>query len=600
MQFSNIKILVTVTGLFLSVMALAQKENYLHTQGKYIYNAAGEEVILRGIGTGNWFIQEGYMMQSGNVANTQSLFRKKLVNTIGEERTKEFYNSWLDNHMTRVDVDSMKAWGFNSIRIAMHYKWLTLPIEDEPVQGQDTWLEDGFKRLDSLLAWCSANEMYLILDLHGAPGGQGKDAAISDYDSSKPSLWESNENKRKTVALWGKLAERYANEPWIGGYDVLNEPNWDLPGGTALKNLYIQITNEIRKYDSNHILFFEGNWFANDYTGLTPAWDDNMAYSGHKYWSYNNADAIDYITNLRDNYNVPVWLGESGENSNTWFTQLIDICEEKHVGWSWWPVKKAGINNVLQVHDSQKYSNLISYWKNGSPAMTADQAFEAVMEWADNHRFENCDINYDVIDAMIRQPFSNETKPYKELKVGDDIYAVDYVLGRYNQAYYDSDSANYNSSTGTYVNWNQGWAYRNDGVDIEACTDAQGTDIPYNVGWTDDKEWLLYTLSADSTAAYTLQVRSASESSGSTFHIEVDGANATGSLKLAATGGWKTWNSQTFPNIVIPEGVHQIKFVFEKGGSNLHYFQFTNPTDANEVEFEATSASSSLMVIPLQ
>jgi len=48
--------------------------------------------------------------------------------------------------------------------------------------------------------------MYLILDLHGAPGGQGHDRNISDYDPAKPSLWESAENRRKTVALWRQLA----------------------------------------------------------------------------------------------------------------------------------------------------------------------------------------------------------------------------------------------------------------------------------------------------------------------------------------------------------------------------------------------------------
>lgn len=205
--------------LFLFVFSLITSgitaQGFLHTSGKYIFNGAGEEVILRGIGTGNWLLMEGYMMKSAEVAGTHTGFRNKLTQTIGAELTEEFYETWLDNHFTRADVDSMKSWGFNSVRVAMHYKWFTLPIEDEPVAGQDTWLEDGFVRIDSLLDWCGDNQMYLILDLHGAPGGQGKDANISDYDPAKPSLWESPENRRKTVALWARLAERYAQEPWI-------------------------------------------------------------------------------------------------------------------------------------------------------------------------------------------------------------------------------------------------------------------------------------------------------------------------------------------------------------------------------------------------
>src|SRR3546814_7247769 len=85
---------------------------------------------------------------------------------------------------------------------------------------------EGFARIGRLLAWCRAHHIYLILDLHAAPGGQGNDLAISDRDPAKPSLWESAENQRKTVALWTRLAARYKDEPWVGGYDLVNEPNW--------------------------------------------------------------------------------------------------------------------------------------------------------------------------------------------------------------------------------------------------------------------------------------------------------------------------------------------------------------------------------------
>ena len=201
-------------------------------------------------------LQEGYMMLTAGVAGTQHEFRAKLIETIGEVRTDSFYTVWLDNHFTRTDVDSMASWGFNAIRVAMHYKWFTLPIEEEPVAGEQTWLDRGFEMMDSLLAWCSDNEMYLILDMHGAPGGQGKNADISDYDPTKPSLWESQENKDKFVALWQRLAARYSDEPWIGGYDLINETNWTFPEGnnSQMKALYTRTTDSIRAVDQNHII----------------------------------------------------------------------------------------------------------------------------------------------------------------------------------------------------------------------------------------------------------------------------------------------------------------------------------------------------------
>ena len=87
--------------------------------------------------------------------------------------------------------------------------------------------------------------MYVILDMHAAPGGQGRNSEISDYDPSKPSLWESERNKTKLVQLWKKIAERYKDNKWIGGYDLINETNWDLPGGVALRDIYERITTEL-------------------------------------------------------------------------------------------------------------------------------------------------------------------------------------------------------------------------------------------------------------------------------------------------------------------------------------------------------------------
>jgi endoglucanase len=584
-----------LSALFLSLIITISTSNaqgYLHASGKFIYGANNQEVLLKGIGTGNWMINEGYMMKSADFAGTHTEFRTKVTETIGEANTEIFYQHWLDNQFTRRDVDSMKAWGFNSVRVAMHYKWLTLPIESEPITGQDTWLEEGFVRLDSLLAWCRDNQMYLILDMHGAPGGQGHDTNISDYDPSKPSLWESAENRRKLVALWKKLAQRYANEPWIGGYDVINEPNWDLPNGTLLRQTYVDITDAIRQVDTNHMIIIEGNWFANDYTGLTPPWDDNMVFSFHKYWNYNNQSAIQWMVDIRNAQNVPIWLGETGENSNSWFTDVIKLCEGNKIGWSMWPVKKAGINNVEMVQDSPAYEDLLSYWKTGAPSMTATQAYYALLDWADQQNIENCTIQRDVIDAMIRQPHSSATLPLKQHIVGNVINMTDYDLGKCSSAYWDADTANYNLSTNIEVDWNEGWAYRNDGVDIEKCSDTDPAGNGFDVGWTGAGEWLQYTVTSDSAAAWQVVIRNASGSDPAIVHLSIGGTDVCQPLQLPTSGGWQIWQSTTAENIIIPAGTSKIRFCFDKGVSDVSYFKFVNPVPVASVPFNFISGTT--------
>ena len=282
-------------NLFLPLLALltfsSYSQGFLHQDGQKIVDGKGNNVLLRGLGLGGWMVQEGYMLKTADFAGAQYKIKAKITELIGEKNTAEFYDAYLKNGITKRDIDSLAAWGFNSVRLPMHYNLYTLPIEDEKIAGENTWLDKGFKMTDDLLSWCEANKIYLILDLHAAPGGQGKDANISDYDTTKPSLWESKANQDKMIAFWKKIAERYKDNPWMGAYDIINEPNWNFTGtnqngcdeesNAPLRKLQVDITKAIREVDKNHLIFIEGNCWGNNYNGIFPLWDENMKTTKH-------------------------------------------------------------------------------------------------------------------------------------------------------------------------------------------------------------------------------------------------------------------------------------------------------------------------------
>jgi hypothetical protein len=376
-------------------------QGFLRADGKQIVNEKGENVLLRGIGLGGWMLQEPYMFQLSDVAGTQTEIKLKIASLIGQKNCDEFYVDYLNNMITEKDVDALRKWGFNSIRLPMHYNLYTLPIDKEPVPGQNTWIETGFNLTDNLLSWCKKNKMYLILDLHATPGGQGNDRPIADIDTLKPRLWESEANQKKTIALWKKLAERYKDEEWIGGYDLINETNYKLEGNVSLKKLFSAITLEIRLVDRKHIIFIEGNQFANDYTGLTPPWDKNMVYSFHKYWNPNTVETIQTYLDMRDKYNVPFWMGESGENNNEWFKAAVNLFETHNIGWSWWTIKKIGSeSSLMTISKPTGYQKVVDYWAGKGPKPTVEEAKATLMELAENVRFDNCKINNEVLKAL--------------------------------------------------------------------------------------------------------------------------------------------------------------------------------------------------------
>jgi endoglucanase len=595
------KIILSLFVLF-SVSMFGQ--GYLHRSGQNIVNGSGQNVILRGLGLGGWMVQEGYMLQTDAFAGPQHKIREKIKQLIGEANTEAFYDAYKANGITKRDIDSLAAWGFNSIRLPMHYNLYTLPIEQEPVAGQNTWLDEGFQMTDDLLNWCAQNNMYLILDMHAAPGGQGKDANISDYDATKPSLWESEANRQKMVALWTRLADRYKNSPWIGAYDIINEPNWNFTGtnqngcdensNAPLRALQVAITQAIRTVDANHLIFIEGNCWGNNYNGMFPLWDENMALSFHKYWNYNDLASIQGMLNYKTQYNVPIWMGEGGENSNVWFKDAISLFESNNIGWAFWPMKKVeNIAGVTSVTKNPEYEVLLNYWKNGGTQPTQAFATQALMQLAENYKMQNVTVKPDVIDAMFRQVQTTATKPYKNHVLPGKVYAVNYDLGQNGHAYWDKDVANYRVATGTFADWNKGWSMRNDGVDIQACNDAVTNG--YNVGFIEATEWVQYTINSNAVTAYDIDIRYASPSATGKLYLENENGQISEPITLPSTGGYATWGTVTLTDVLLNQGTNKVKVYFENGNFNLNYLDFKNPRTSAQVALKTIGASTSIL-----
>lgn len=145
-----------------------------------------------------------------------------------------------------------------------------------------------------------------------------------------------------------------------------------------------------------------------------PLWDDNMVVSFHKYWNYNTPDTIEQHLQLRGKYKVPLWLGESGENSNLWFRDAIQLVESHGISWTFWPLKKLGFNNPLEVKPNPGYVALVDYWHGRGPKPSPKAACNALMTLAreDTH-FANTITCPDVVDAMLRQPHDDTAHSYK-------------------------------------------------------------------------------------------------------------------------------------------------------------------------------------------
>lgn len=398
-----LSVILTICYLMVGSASAGQKA-FLHTSGTTIVDGEGRPVILRGVGLGGWMVQEGYMLQLQGLG-PQNRIRAKLEELLDRNDVENFHRTWLDNAMTKADVDRIAAMGFNSIRVPLHH--------DLFLDGSGRVRSDGFFLLDRLIGWARANNLYVILDLHAAPGGQGNDLSISDRDPAQPSLWESPENIQSAVNLWSLLARRYRNETAVGAYDLLNEPNWAFEadgdshgcteqGNVPLRSFMTNVTAAIRRVDRRHMIVVEGNCWGSNYAGMLPLADPNTVLSFHKYGSANDDASIAPMLALRDRYQMPLWMGETGENSNDWYRAVIELVENNHIGWSFWPWKKMGTSSPVEVVPSAGWTALAAWMNGKGPPPPRAEARETLMRLATHDvRIEFAREHPEVLEALM-------------------------------------------------------------------------------------------------------------------------------------------------------------------------------------------------------
>ncbi|MBU0711877.1 cellulase family glycosylhydrolase [bacterium] len=542
------------------LITLQASFGFFKTLGFDIVDSEGNPFILKGYGLGGWLVPEGYMLHTPGYGSPTSI-RNQIVDVIGENETEKFFELYRKNYVNEADIELIAEWGFNSIRLPFHYEFFS------PINSPGVYIEDGFDIIDTLLIWCKRNNLYLILDMHCAPGGQNS-GNISDSDG-EAKLWTVLANQDRTVEIWKRIAERYVDEEWIVGYDLLNEPV--LPDGYSTSDFrafFVRLATAVREVDTNHTLLIEGNWYATDFSGLTPSFDSNMAWAFHKYWSETDLSSIQQYRNLRTQTVAPLWLGETGENSNPWFYETVKLMDQQNIGWNWWAHKKFDtVTSPLSAVISAGYQQILDYWNGNAAKPSVSFAVSVLTEMANSLKLENCVYRSDVIAAITDPEFGTISKPFTLNMIPGTINAVNYDFGTNGVAYYDTEYKKVRWDADQP--WNLGYAYRNDGVDIEENSGV------YNIGWIENGEWVNYTAEIVYGGKYNISFQIASTSNNGKVQVLLDDQTIIDSIDIPNTGGWQNWQTITVESVDLPKGNHTIKLNYLKGGFNFRKMSFT-------------------------
>ena len=341
----------------------------VQAHGRSLYDAQGNRLVLHGINAGQILLQEGWMGpfalepeknsdgsyvtdKDGNLQYpefSEEQFRAGLKanpNLAGydlEELLQYYYDCFFTAEDFRIIKENL---GLNTIRLPFYY--LNILHEDLSLKEES----EAFAYLDWFIEEAAKQELYIVLDLHGAPGSQ------NGYEHSGAAervagLWTSEENMAATLELWKLVSHHYTNTrpdlgAWIATYDIMNEPTYRFGSGTTKEcwDFFDEIYDAIRAGGDRHVVTMEGCW---DFSALPdPAsygWE-NVQYEYHWYnwWS----DVLPYplfyayhdLKDIGRNYDVPVLVGEFTlfEDKASWAREL-EMFDQRGYNWTIWNYK---------------------------------------------------------------------------------------------------------------------------------------------------------------------------------------------------------------------------------------------------------------------
>ena len=381
--------------------------DFLITKGSKIINRGGEEVILRGVNLGGWLLQECWMCpvagEDGEWGNLDTIeaFSKSGMSA---EQIQALFETYQENWITEYDLDIIAASNVNCVRVPFWYRNF---MTDEA----GTWIAEdpnenpGFQALDRIIREAGERGLYVILDLHGCPGGQSMNHCCGTV--GRKDLYTDPVCRETMKTLWVAIATRYKDSPVVAAYDLMNEPQnnggfeseehyvspWDPASWEETNELYDEMIRAVRAVDEKHIISVEGIWRVTNLPLPSETDWTNMLYQVHLYDSTASFHSLcAELQEYSEQNAVPIYVGEFSNMDG------IHLCETYGLHWTTWSYK----GGKGEIGDW--------FWYSASPApvVPGETTFEeALVLWGEALRTENgfvsCEKVISTVEAVTKK-----------------------------------------------------------------------------------------------------------------------------------------------------------------------------------------------------
>jgi aryl-phospho-beta-D-glucosidase BglC (GH1 family) len=470
-----------------------------------------------------WSISEFHAYVSDEY-NTRRVLTERFGTTVADSLIAGYQDAWLQES----DLDVIRGMGMNMVRVPVDWQVLMRP------DGTMRPDEEAFRRLDWLVAEAGERGIYVVLDLHGAPGAACPWHSCGRAGSN--ALWSDAVLQERTERIWQRIAARYVGDPTVAAYDLLNEPLVTMGEGESAEqtrqkfDLYDRLYDAVRAVDPDHVIVVAAfHTWENALPPSSYGWT-NVMYQTHHYRfsaSGDHAamqqfvdDELARLSQYRALWQVPVYAGEfhMGEFDDL-YTRWLAGLNGIHAAWSTWTYKVRGGGHWGLFQD------------NASPVpdLAGDTPETIAATWA---RFATSDF---APNTRLQDVLRAAAAPRATPTVPSTIQAEGYVqMG---------------------------------GLQSESTTDGGGV----NIGWTDPGDFVEYDVIAPSAGTYRVTLRVASPG-GTPGALRVVSPTSSSPVSVPATGGWQSWTDVT-TTVRLGAGLQRIRLQVDGSAWNLNWLR---------------------------
>lgn len=303
------------------------ENDFLHTENGLFTAANGNIICLRGFNMNDelfFFKKDGLDENASNY----DIFAV-LEERFGRYGARKLIGTYNENFIAGSDIKNVKKLGANCIRLPIRYKNI---CRKENCKG-----DVDFDWMDAVVEKCRKAGVYVIIDLHSAPGFQNNDSAGGKddncilFDSSKDAF----DARNAVVRIWSQIAAHFKDEPAIAAYDLLNRPlnkvaDWQDKLET-LNKLYLRTAKAIRGVGDNHVVILQSA-FSADYLPEFKTTPENIAFGLylHSHTSF-ETDALIASVRSKKPLKIPFVISKIRADENIEYT-LTALCDN---GISW-------------------------------------------------------------------------------------------------------------------------------------------------------------------------------------------------------------------------------------------------------------------------